>query len=145
MLGLFGALLLAGVLGRASAAPAKAPDAAGAQVLSKEARAVMRTRMKSHGPEMEQLIWSVVLLQRAQTQAIADRMGSAAKLARPLPGQLDTVNAAVPELFFGFQDNLHARARELGDAAKTKDDEAIGRAFGKLAETCVACHARYLE
>ena len=105
----------------------------------------MHPLMRQHGPEMEQLIWSVLLLQRHQTGVLAERLSGSERLARPMPGQLDTVNAAVPETFYALQDLLHERATDLQVAAKNGDDDAVAVAFGRLTETCVACHARYLE
>jgi len=136
--GLTCALLGAGGMALAQPRPTE-------HALSPEAHASMRPRMKQHGPEMEQLIWSVILLQRNQTRVLADHIAGAERLARPLPGQLDTINAEVPELFFALQDTLRDRAEELRDAAAKGDNDAVASAFGRLAESCVACHTRYLE
>jgi mono/diheme cytochrome c family protein len=133
------------VLGTAFTGWAWAQQGAPKVQLSQEAKSVMRPRMKQHGPDMERLIWSVVLLQRGQTRVLAERLAGAERLARPLPNQLDTINAAVPELFFTLQDQLHDRAGDLQAAAARGDDDAVAAAFGKMAETCVACHARYLQ
>jgi hypothetical protein len=75
----------------------------------------------------------------------ADRIASAPKLARPVAGGQDDLNAALPERFFLLQDDLHSRAGALVDAARAKNDKRLGQAFGRLTETCVECHSAYVN
>ncbi len=113
--------------------------------VGRQVRASLRPQMKEHGPHMEELVWTVVLLQRDQTRVLSASIAASEKLARPLPGDLESVNAGVPERFFQLQDDFHARASALHRASKAGNDDEVAAAFGKLAETCVACHARFLE
>ena len=107
---------------------------------------VLRPRMVRHGDDVTDLMWAVLLLDRAQTHALAERVVAEPRLARAHGlHELDTVNAALPPGFFVLQDELVTRAKAVAAASRQADDRVLSKAFGQLMETCVACHAAYLR
>ena len=108
-------------------------------------REVLRRRMVDHGRDMHELVFAVVLLHREVAKMAARRIASEPKIARPTPGGEDDLNAALPERFFLLQDELKVNASKLADAASGKDDKQLASALGRMTETCVSCHAAYLE
>lgn len=112
--------------------------------LSEEARSLLRPRMQRHVPAMDRLVRSVLLLDRPGTVAAVDAVLEEARLARPLPGDKESINAAIPTLFFDLQDHLHDRASVLRRAATNGDDVEVAVAFGEVMQSCVACHSSYL-
>ena len=113
--------------------------------LPDELRPVLRNRMKRHGDDMVQLVLAVTLLKRDLVKASADRIASEPRFARPIVGSNDALNNALPERFFTLQAEVAERARALSVAAARRDDHALASAFGRLTETCVACHSAFLE
>jgi hypothetical protein len=110
-----------------------------------ELREVLKRRMKHHKEDMGKLLFGVALLKREEAKAAAESIASEPRLARPLPGGEDELNALLPERFFTLQDELKRRATDVAEAAAHKNDTALAASFGKLAETCVACHSVYLK
>jgi|GEM_PF-1941731 len=121
------------------------PERTQVKQLSPEARAVLRPRMQRHGAVMDVLIRSVVMLDRARTADAVDAVIGEARLARPLPGDTEMINAAIPPLFFDLQDHLQQRAQALRTASAKGDDVEVAVALGQVMQTCVACHSAYLE
>lgn len=109
------------------------------------ARQMLRRRMGRHALDVTDLFYAVLFLEHGDAQALAARVKSEPKLARPRAGDDDTVNVALPERFFVLQDELKSRAAAVELAAKARDDAKLAKAFGALTETCVACHSAYLE
>ena len=127
--------VLAGFLGGALfVSVARAQDDA---VLPENVRKALRPRMAGHGDEMEELIWSVLLLERRETKRLAQGISGAERV----PAR----TAGVPERFYRFQENLVDDARQLMHAAERKDDVQVARSFGQVMQTCVACHSEFLE
>jgi len=108
-------------------------------------RETLSSSMERHGEELTFLLADVVLLQYAQAEELAQLLADEPKLGRPAPGDVDSLNALLPEAFFVYQDQLAERAKVLGQAAHAKNDAALVKAFGALAETCVGCHSTYLH
>ena len=77
--------------------------------------------------------------------SVASRIASEPRLVRPIVGGEYDLNAALPETFFVLQDEARLRAQALGEASRAQDDVALAKAFGRLTETCVACHSAYLR
>lgn len=112
------------------------------------ARSILSQHMENHAFQMNELVWSVVFLEHEETRELAEEIANGPTIARPLPdGQTpsDDLSSMLPAQFFDLQDQLHARAKELADAARDEDDAAIAKAWGRLSESCVACHATYLD
>lgn len=108
------------------------------------ARGLLRNRMARHVDDTSQLLVAVVLLDRAAVREHAEEILSEPRLSRRSLDHDDLLNDRLPERFFVAQDLLRDRAAALRQAAEGTDDQAIASAFGKLAETCVACHSAYL-
>jgi len=113
--------------------------------LSAPTREFLSMRMKDHRVDMESLMRAVIVLDRRKAAVLSIRIAEDASLARPISGQTDLMNAQIPPRFFDLQEELRAAAREVSTAATKGSDMAIAKSFGKLTETCVACHASYLR
>ena len=109
------------------------------------ARAALRTKMERHGQAMTDLMLGVTLLQYDVANAAAGRIVNEPRLGRPIQGGDDELSSLLPERFFTLQDELRSRAQAVQDAAKKRDDTALGESFGRMTETCIACHATYLN
>jgi hypothetical protein len=138
-------------LGQQPKPPVKPSAAAGSEAskkapeLSELARQLLRRRMERHGKELSQLLMAVVLLRREVVEPLARDVAAEPRIVRPLPGDQDELNAALPERFFVLQDELRARAKELAEASKTKKDKELAEALARLTQVCVSCHSAFLE
>lgn len=103
-------------------------------------RSLIDTKMEAHAQDMTDLLVLVVLLEREAAAETADRIAAEPKIARSRNGDL-----RIPRDFERMQEKLSARAREVAAAARKSDDAAMSDAFGRLTETCIACHVRYLD
>jgi len=112
--------------------------------LSPLARQLLRRRMERHGRDTALLFQAVVLLQRRAVVELARDLFNEPRIVRPLAGERDDLNAALPERFFVLQDELRDRARDLEKAALSGTDADLADRFGHLTRTCVACHSTYL-
>ncbi|MFN0063827.1 MAG: cytochrome c [Myxococcaceae bacterium] len=113
--------------------------------LSEVARGLLRKRMIRHARDMSDLFVSVTLLLHHTVADLATRIATEPRITRPTPGAIDELNRSLPPKFFDLQDQLQSRARALAVAAAASDDAAMAAGFGRLIETCVACHATYLR
>jgi hypothetical protein len=109
------------------------------------ARALLRKKMERHGQDARELMFGVTLLQYDVARAAAQRISSEPRLVRPIAGGEDDLNALLPERFFVLQDESRTRAQAVATAAEKKDDKALADSYGRLVETCVACHSAYLN
>jgi hypothetical protein len=102
--------------------------------------------MQDHGREMSILLWSILFLDDEGTEEMSRVIARAPKIAKPLPGDDGSMNAALPAQFFALQDALAQKAAHLTAvvASKTRTSAEIARAFGELTATCVECHSVYL-
>lgn len=121
------------------------PKLVRSQPLPKLARDVLHDRMTEHGDDMESLLWTVLMLDYESAATIADRIGKTDKLSRPEPSDNTTLNAALPDRFFDYQDELYDAANALRDAARAKDDAAISEQFNRISRACLGCHSLYLK
>jgi hypothetical protein len=123
----------------------KIPKLVRAQPLSTEALMALQSKMLNHGDDMENLLWSTLMLDYESTSAIAAEMAKAPTLARAGVGQEDTINAFLPEEFFELQDQLTSSIAGLRSAALARHDGAIATEYAKVASTCIQCHSLYLR
>ena len=123
----------------------KEPALAAPSYLSAELREVLNQKMSHHAQNMHALVFAVLLLDRDSARAIAHDIAAEPRLARPLPGGDDTLNALLPKRFFVLQDDLRQRATEVAEAAGQKDDVKLAESFGRMTSACVACHSVYLQ
>jgi len=110
-----------------------------------EARKILNARMQQHAANMEQLLWSALVLDYPSIEKSAEGIASAPKILRPTAGPQDPLNSLLPERFFDLQDQLYANAGKLAIAAKQRDDKAIAASFSALGATCMSCHSLYLR
>jgi hypothetical protein len=113
--------------------------------LPEQARALLRQKMERHGQDARDLMYGVTLLQYDVARAAAKHISSEPRIIRPLPGGEADLNALLPERFFVLQDEARLRARAVSEAAEKRDDKALAESYGRLVETCVACHSTYLN
>lgn len=113
--------------------------------LSPIVRQLLKQRMARHGVDMLALVQSVLFLDHQTTQRLAGEIAAEPRLTRPIADGLADVNAALPERFFVLQDELKSRAIDLADASRSSDHAQLAARLGELTQTCVSCHAAYLE
>ncbi len=118
--------------GGTEAVPERLPDGV---------RLALKKKMGRHAQDMTHLVTAVTRLSREDAAALATRIAEEPRLSRPVAGGEEDVNALLPERFFQLQNEVHVIATQLAEAAAAGDDVALGRAFGRLAESCVSCHA----
>jgi hypothetical protein len=106
---------------------------------------MLTSRMHRHAQDMMFLVASVVLLNHDVAADLSGGIADEPRLARPAAGERDSLNALLPRRFFELDDELRERSRAVATAAKLKDDALLAKAYGQLVETCVSCHAVYLQ
>ena len=153
--GLAVALCSTGVLGSEPTPPAKSAKAQDKPKLGQHlpepaylpevAREYLHRRMERHGRDMQELMFSVVLLTREVARDTATRIATEPRLAKPEQSDEDALNRALPPRFFVLQDELRDRAQKVADVAKSGTDQQLSAAFSRLTETCVNCHSVYLN
>ncbi len=131
--------------GQSSKAAEKMPGLAAPEYIPETARALLRKKMERHGQDARDLMFGVTLLQYDVAEAAAHRIASEPRFVRPIAGGEDDLNALLPERFFVLQDESRNRAQAVAMAAEKKDDKALAESYGRLVETCVACHSAYLH
>lgn len=134
-----------GLPSKAKGTDAKMPGLAAPDYIPEAARALLRKKMERHGQDARDLMFSVTLLQYDVAKAAAQRISSEPRLVRPIVGGEDDLNALLPQRFFVLQDESRMRAQAVATAAEKKDDKALAESYGRLVETCVACHSAYLN
>jgi hypothetical protein len=126
-------------------ADAKTPGLRTPDYIPETARVLLRKKMERHGQDARDLMFGVTLLQYDVAKAAAQRISSEPRFVRPIAGGEDDLNALLPERFFVLQDEARNRAQAVATAAEKKDDKALAEGYGRLVETCVACHSAYLN
>lgn len=116
-----------------------------AEVLAPLARSLLHRKMERHGNDMVRLVIAVTLLQRDKVQLFANDIANEPRLTRPMPGEEDAINAALPEKLFVLQDELRSRAKTLAEASRTASDETVAGDLGLMMQTCVSCHSAFLQ
>lgn len=127
-------------------APASAPAPAVIGLvddLPREVRTLLKPRMARHIRDLKALRGKVQAADWADVWHRAKAIADEPRIARPVPGAADTLNAALPAEFFEHQDSLNAEAQALAAAAQAKDVEAAEQAFDRLSITCVKCHGHF--
>lgn len=142
----------AAVHSRVDAAPVPASNApTGRRKLLREgslspvARQLIRSKMRQHGEQMENLFWSALMLDHESARLLADWIVELPRVSRPTGATDDTLNASFPPPFFTFQDEMYRLAARVRDAASRERDDELARDFSALARTCIDCHALYLR
>ncbi|MCA9548251.1 MAG: hypothetical protein KC613_27800, partial [Myxococcales bacterium] len=131
--------------GLALAAPPKSPPAAPAtapvsgpakavglvDALPAEVRTLLKPRMGRHIRDLKALRGKVQAADWADVWHRAKAIADEPRIARPVEGATDTLNAALPAEFYEHQDALSAEATALAAAAKAQDVEAAEQAFDR--------------
>jgi hypothetical protein len=111
--------------------------------LSPAARELLKTRMASHGRDMNDLVSAIMVLDYLRIEQRGDQIADDVSLARPLSHDANELNASLPEKFFVHQDKVKVEARALSDAARARNPYRVAEQYGRLSEGCVRCHADY--
>jgi cytochrome c556 len=118
--------------------------------LTRDERAALRPQMMGHGETMEDLLWASLMLDVPSIATIASWIERGI-LADPTlaegdaaPADDSAVGADYPVAFVWLQAKLARDAQALARASLDGDRDEIARAYGRVAEGCIACHARYL-
>ena len=111
-----------------------------------ETRAKLSARMGRHGRVMEQLVRSVVLLDRPTIRVLAERIADEETLSRAGSSVSERRRLALSPELAAEQTQLHSVARQLAAAAvATSDDGELADRFAALTRTCVSCHSVYMH
>ncbi len=103
--------------------------------------------MENHGFEMTSLMWATLMLDRRTAAETTRAILAEPRLARPITQDASELNAGLPTAFFELQDRFVAAAEHLNEVAERPDSSPhnLAEAFGALTQTCVSCHAVYLN
>jgi len=125
--------------------PAPAQRLAAPEHLDPKARQEIKARMGQHATTMQNLVRTVVLLDRPTIRVMAARIADEEVVART-GAKGDKQAPALPAKFFAEQDALATAARQLAAAAVDGgDDKTLAERFAALTRTCVGCHSTYLH
>jgi hypothetical protein len=113
--------------------------------LPDEVSEMLSERMQRHGRQMMFLLMDVLTLNHEETAAEAEAIAAEPRFGRPAPGEKGTISSLLPAQFFDLEDQLHAQAHELAQAAGAADEPRVVAAYGLLTQTCVTCHSVYLH
>ena len=109
------------------------------------ARSAVHTQMRAHADGMRALVSAVTLLDYPGVAAATKRLLAEPRIARPVSGSAEELNASLPPRFFELQDELARDLEQLQHAAAARQPDALADAFGATARTCVRCHDAYLS
>ncbi len=107
-------------------------------------RRAIGLRMVNHGTDLGTLVNAAIILDLESVEFHAREIANEPTLSRPMPGEADTLSAAVPKRFFDLQDQLKLQAKALAEAAHQRDKNKVAHTFGQIAETCMVCHSEYM-
>lgn len=131
--------------GRSGTVVVRQPALPEPSYLPQPARVLLHQRMARHREDLALLSASALALEFPELEVAAGEIIGEPQLARPGPDERDTLNARLPSRFFDLQEELVARAKLLRTAARRRSGPEVASAYGQVAETCVACHAVYLD
>ena len=108
-------------------------------------RPFLTDRMYVHGEDLRDLNWAVLFLDRPTVREIAERISEAPRFAPANAAGAADRHRPIPDDFLALQSELAARARVLFTAAASSDPVTVSAAYGRMVQTCVRCHDRYLD
>lgn len=108
------------------------------EVVSDEARAFLKGKMKGHNKDMRDLSIAVAIAKTSEVQRLAQGLANMPRLDRTAAS-----GAKLPERFFDLQDQLRKTAQELSDAGKAGDVPLSVEKYQALIAQCVTCHTSY--
>ena len=106
-------------------------------------RDLLRDRMVQHGRDMARLQRVTLDLEYDLIEQSSAWLAKEPAVARPAMTDRALLRAGLPPRFFHLEAELRGKAVILRGAALVGNDEAIAVAYGRLAETCIRCHALY--
>lgn len=129
----------------AGAAQAKDSGAVGPK-LTPKLRGLLVEEMKSVNHATSQILNALIVGDHAAVADMGNRIHESFILKQKLTkkDEKDLV-AAVPHEFLKLDAEFHATAKKLAVAAEAKDYELQRFYFGRLVESCQACHSQYVS
>lgn len=137
-----GAALLAGLLMNASAAAAEPVTPA----LTDKLDRLLRDEMQSIQTAMGRIHTAMVMGHHDAVAEDAQGIHNSFILRQSLTEQdRQDLMAAVPDAFVQLDRRFHVQAAALAKAGREHDSSAQLRAYNRMTEACLACHARYVS
>ncbi len=106
--------------------------------VSEESRAFLKSKMKHHGKEMQDLSIAVATVRLSEVQRLAQDIAN-----QPRLDSTSGPAMKLPTRFFELQDELRKNAQALSDAAKANELSGTHEKFSVVMENCMACHAAF--
>ncbi len=129
----------------AGATHAKETGAVGPK-LTPKLRGLLVEEMKSVKQATGQILDALVIGDHALVAEMGNRIHESFILKQKLTKQDEKdLVAAVPTEFLKMDSDFHAAAKKLAVAAEAKDYELQRFYFGRLVESCQACHSQYVS
>lgn len=106
--------------------------------VSEESKTFLRTKMKNHGKELQELALAVATVRLPDVQRLAQDIANQPRLDSSSGPAMK-----LPARFFELQDDLRKNAQALSDSAKANDASVTHEKFSQVMENCMACHAAF--
>lgn len=106
--------------------------------VSEESKTFIKTKMKNHGKELQDLSVAVVTLRLPEVQRLAQDIANQPRLDSNAGPAMK-----LPPRFFELQDDLRKNAQALADSAKANDASVTHEKFSQVMENCMTCHAAF--
>ena len=108
-------------------------------VVSTEARAFLKAKMKAHGKDLRELSMAVATLNYAEAKRFAQGIANQPRLDQSVKGA-----DVLPADYFVLQDSLKQLAGEVVSTAEQRDDHELVTAYAHLVQTCASCHHAFV-
>lgn len=108
-------------------------------------RKLLHDQMKEHKTSMTSLLTAALVLDHTRTESLANALAATPAVPRQADSTLGPIDQLVREKFASYQEQMRDRAAALAAAARDHDSSSVAKAYGRLTEVCVGCHATYLE
>lgn len=108
-------------------------------VVSTEARAFLRGKMKAHRKDLRELSMAVATLNYAEARRFAQGIANQPRLDESVKGA-----DVLPADYFVLQDNLKQLAGELVAVADEQDDQQLVNAYARVVQACASCHHAFV-
>ncbi len=125
--------------------PATSNEPSPSPRLSKKVRRVIQRRMDGHSKRMGKLVSAVWFVDYADAARAADALVDQSQLRKDLARDAVDLEFTFPDRFFTLLLELESRTAVIAEAARRKDGAQLASGFARLSETCINCHAEYLE
>lgn len=108
--------------------------------ISGDVRKFLKSKMKSHGKDVRDLLMSVATLRYAEAKRAAQGLANAPRLDAAAGPSVN-----VSPGFFALQDQLKRAAGEVVTAAEAQNAEQLEKSFDLVIKTCMGCHNAFTQ